>query len=513
MKSILFITVFLLLFFFSARGQDGLLSADRIFQQGIVHVVGFGGHGPDYQKAITCFIQAAELGHSKAMNYLGNMAARGIGMQPDTALAVSWFEKSANAGYGKALYNMGLVYKFGHQVDVNYRKSYEYFLNSAKAGHPGGMYGVGYYLFKGLGVEQDYAKAFEWFKLGAEHDRSSCKYMLGVCYRNGYGVEVDQQKALYWLEAAAKEGMDVAYQELKEPLSEINQPTDKSIGLSVQGVSIPIEYKEVEYKGNTNFFGKWKGLIARYDYSGKTILNVRSIVLVIEQDGHWFNGRWKQGDTLQFVISGYVTDSLIYYKEGSYIEPDRYQIPLDWRLDYGTFAVREEQGCRILEGSVNLYSTFLKEPSGPTFLLVQQSINNKAGNNDSSIAINKNQEARDILKIDSSLEYFNSIQNFDSKNIVLNKSYLNRLKIGSSIKVFPNPFVDKFFVGFVSDSREQILQIKLFDLNGKLVFQREIESIEPGYNQILFIPDVSSGTYILHVDLKGYSVGRLLQKK
>ncbi len=61
------------------------------------------------KKALALYIQAGNLGNTRAMNAVGMCYKLGLGTGVNSLYAKGWFAKAANAGYTKAWYNLGMV--------------------------------------------------------------------------------------------------------------------------------------------------------------------------------------------------------------------------------------------------------------------------------------------------------------------------------------------------------------------------------------------------------------------
>lgn len=68
----------------------------------------------------------------------------------------------------------------------------------------------------------------------------------------------------------------------------------------------------------------------------------------------------------------------------------------------------------------------------------------------------------------------------------------------AALHIFPNPFVEQLFVTYQSEE-EQIVEIRLVDETGKIVFRQEKSTIK-GENTIELKPNLSMGNYWLQLD-------------
>lgn len=191
----------------------------------------------DYALAAVVYTSAAEDGSAVAMNNLGWLYHRGLGMEADLEKAKGYYRKAAEAGHTTAMVNLGNIgeenedykeayrwYKRAYMLgdltgEFNYANLYHHgwyveqdtdfafrlFLHAAGEGHAAACFYVGHYLQKGMGVEQNPELAAEWFERGADQGDAVCLLELGRCYCLGLGVEKDPEAGLdYYMQAGEK---------------------------------------------------------------------------------------------------------------------------------------------------------------------------------------------------------------------------------------------------------------------------------------------------------------------
>ncbi|WP_188220107.1 tetratricopeptide repeat protein, partial [Flavobacterium pokkalii] len=309
--------------------------------------------------ALATFTQKAAEGNAEAMNALGIMYSKGIGVPVNESLAVEWFEKAGQNGYASAYYNLALYYKEGIGVPKDLTKTLTYYEKAAKAGYisawqrlgemykdgkgteqdytqamnifvqgakngsAGCLYAQGYLHYKGFGVPQDYSKAIALFEQADAKNHSMGTYMLGYCYQNGYGVSMDAAKAKTYFEKAAKQGLKRAQEDLADPIVENatpNQVLTVSKPLDQEVENAPIEtpkkiqiVKQKITKGDIS--GNYTGTLLRYDWSGQNVLTQTPIEVSIDQNGQELTGIWleQQADTINFKAT--INDKAIQFKD------------------------------------------------------------------------------------------------------------------------------------------------------------------------------------------------------
>jgi hypothetical protein len=81
----------------------------------------------NYGTALKVWLPAAEKGDANAMNYVGEIYEKGLGVAPDYALARSWYEKAIAKKNNSALINLGSIYERGLGVDKDMVKAMNYY--------------------------------------------------------------------------------------------------------------------------------------------------------------------------------------------------------------------------------------------------------------------------------------------------------------------------------------------------------------------------------------------------
>ena len=127
--------------------------------------------------------QIASLSNSKdpvAHFQLGQLYARGIGVDENKQTALTWFEKAAEAGHPKAQFELARMY------------------------------------WKGDGVTKDKVLSAQWAKAAAEKQVTEAEYLYGALLVNGDGVKRDLPQGIDWITKASKKGHKGAIAALKK---------------------------------------------------------------------------------------------------------------------------------------------------------------------------------------------------------------------------------------------------------------------------------------------------------
>ncbi len=77
----------------------------------------------NYQTALKVWMQQAETGDAEAQNYVGEIYAKGLGIEPDYVQAAAWYQKAAAQGLTRAKINLGFLYEEGLGVEKDPQKA------------------------------------------------------------------------------------------------------------------------------------------------------------------------------------------------------------------------------------------------------------------------------------------------------------------------------------------------------------------------------------------------------
>ena len=141
----------------------------------------------DLEKAKEYYRMAADAGNTTAMINLGNIGEE----SGDYKLAYKWYKKAYSLGDIDGEYNYANLFHYGWYVEQDQEFAFKLFLHAASEGNAEACFYVGHYLQEGIAVEQDQEQAVEWFRRGAQKGDAVCTMELGRCYCLGLGVEKD----------------------------------------------------------------------------------------------------------------------------------------------------------------------------------------------------------------------------------------------------------------------------------------------------------------------------------
>ena len=199
----------------------------------------------DYAKAVEWYTKAAEQGHARAQNNLGDCYEKGTGVFQSDLWAIYWYNKAAEQnedeqaqeyakkrlkekyphqgdyiGYaeeGSAVgqFKLGLCYyTSGGGVPQSYEKAAEWFAKAAEQDCYEAQYYICFCHEMGRGVPQSYEKAAEWYMKSVTRKYCASEYRLGLCYYYGRGVAQSYEKAFEWFTKAEANGLDEAKYQL-----------------------------------------------------------------------------------------------------------------------------------------------------------------------------------------------------------------------------------------------------------------------------------------------------------
>jgi hypothetical protein len=124
----------------------------------------------NFRDAFAVYMQAANLGHPRAMAVLGNMYHEGEGVTKDPGQAVKWYTQAAALGNRGAQFSLGSMYE------------------------------------EGEGVQKNVPKAAQLYQVSARQGMPEAQFALGLSYEFGEGVPRNRRTAIFWLDEVAKQG-------------------------------------------------------------------------------------------------------------------------------------------------------------------------------------------------------------------------------------------------------------------------------------------------------------------
>ena len=171
-----------------------------------------------YAKAAGLYRQAAEAGDVGAMVNLSRLYDKGLGVEKDNRQAVQWYKKASMSGekgqmaYAEALDQLGWQYAHGPGVRHDEGQSAQYYQRAvraysplAKAGNTDAQASLGrLYLY--IDCLKNESTGLQWLRKAAKQGDPDAQCDLGECYAYGHGVQENPSKAREWYQKAAEQG-------------------------------------------------------------------------------------------------------------------------------------------------------------------------------------------------------------------------------------------------------------------------------------------------------------------
>ncbi|XP_074559732.1 ERAD-associated E3 ubiquitin-protein ligase component HRD3-like [Curcuma longa] len=184
------------------KGNSGAM-----FRIGMLYYYGLRGVRRDHAKALLWFSKSAEKGDPRAMELLGEMYARGAGIEKNYTKAFECFTLASRHKYYSAYNGLGYLYVKGYGVArKNYTKAREYFEKAATNKEPGGHYNLGVLYLKGIGVKRDIVAARTFFLMAANAGQPKALYQLARLFQKGIGFKKNLQVATELYKTVAERG-------------------------------------------------------------------------------------------------------------------------------------------------------------------------------------------------------------------------------------------------------------------------------------------------------------------
>jgi len=159
-------------------------------------------HG-DYALAFQEWSKKAEAGDAEAMNNIGVLYNKGLGVDADAKTAAGWYRRAAELGFVNAQFNLANLLYTGNGVARDLKQSAAWYHEAAVRGHLGAQYFLGLMYADGEGVAADKIEALKWIVKSADGGNAVAQYEVGHMLIAGDGLQPDPAKgADYALKAA-----------------------------------------------------------------------------------------------------------------------------------------------------------------------------------------------------------------------------------------------------------------------------------------------------------------------
>lgn len=410
------------------KGKDYLMSsADSGSAKSQVflyhkHLKGEDPFSKDVDLAIKYLFRAAHSGSAEAEAEMGDLLLHGRFFKKDVYAAVPYIKRAAHQGNPKGLYLAGYLFKRGIGVEQNDSIATRLWQRSARRKYVHASYALGFMLYKGLGVEQDYDKAFRLMRIAAIHEDRSAMAMLGLCYAFGHGVEKDDIKAEKWLRKSKKGARPnhknhIIYENFKEGkltaqnVEQVGEEFLEDFGELI----LPVNYEKIvsTIPITEDITGKWSGLMAIYDWSGKNIQDQYRVDFRLRKQNNMFIGNLSY-DTVNVRFVGRLVGNKLKLVEGS-LKRKNFQganMILNQEFKSMTLDMTSFAENQTLSANIQSYISEYKEKGRPISMIVKKK---KA---DEYLIVRKNNQTGEIkIKLRLDTEAYSEIRVLNAMNM------------------------------------------------------------------------------------------------
>jgi TPR repeat protein len=160
----------------------------------------------DYATAHALWSQAAADGDPEAMNNLGILYNKGLGVERDIEAAARLYLQAANLGFPNAQFNLANLHYNGDGLKRDYAEAARWYLAAAQGGHALAQLYLAEMYETGQGIARDEAEALRWYKASADSKLAGAEYEFARRLLFGDGVAPDPPKAYEYLIDAGFQG-------------------------------------------------------------------------------------------------------------------------------------------------------------------------------------------------------------------------------------------------------------------------------------------------------------------
>jgi TPR repeat protein len=158
----------------------------------------------DWARSFDLYQKAAILGNPYGQANLANALFFGIGAGRNLTEALRWALKGAEGDMPMALNQVAWQYRTGMGVPVDTAEARRRYQRSAELGDATGESQLGWMYAH---VEPiDYGLAMSWYRKAADQNDETAENNIGYLYENGLGVSQDFSQAASWYQRAAANG-------------------------------------------------------------------------------------------------------------------------------------------------------------------------------------------------------------------------------------------------------------------------------------------------------------------
>ncbi|MDD5200701.1 MAG: protein kinase [Terrimicrobiaceae bacterium] len=179
---------------------------DAMVKAGLMLSNGRGVAAPDFKAAAAWFAEAAGRNDANGMTYLADCYLRGIGVDADPKRAAELLTTAVALGDDRAMNMLGRIYEKGIGLDKSDpQKAFDLYQRAAGAGNFDAQANLGVLYIKGDGVARDPAEAVRLWKEGAEKGNTTCMSLYATSLEDE-NVGRNPEQARVWYIKAARAG-------------------------------------------------------------------------------------------------------------------------------------------------------------------------------------------------------------------------------------------------------------------------------------------------------------------
>jgi TPR repeat protein len=162
------------------------------------------GVGRDSRRSFDLYQKSAILGNAYGQANFANSLFFGVGTDRNLSEALRWALKGAEGDVPMAINQLGWQYRTGMGVPVDAAEARRRYQRSAELGDTTGESQLGWMYAH---VEPlDYQLAMKWYRKAADQNDQTAENNIGHLYENGLGVSQDYSQAASWYQMAAATG-------------------------------------------------------------------------------------------------------------------------------------------------------------------------------------------------------------------------------------------------------------------------------------------------------------------
>ena len=187
----------------ASKDLDEKVQASALNRLGELYERGVGVK-QDWTRSFDLYQKAAILGNPYGQANLGNSLFFGVGTERNLTEALHWAQQAADADVPMAIDQVGWQLQNGMGVPADLGEARRRYERSAALGDSTGEYQFGWLYAH---VEPiDYQLAMQWYKKAADQKSEPAESSIGYLYENGLGVAQDYSQAALWYQVSAATG-------------------------------------------------------------------------------------------------------------------------------------------------------------------------------------------------------------------------------------------------------------------------------------------------------------------